>query len=87
MKRVVEAITNHCGLNKHLFDIGYKDDPKCLCGHGDETGFHIVCDCPRFRWIRHSILGKPELSISDLNVQKLDPVALAVFLKKARRFD
>lgn len=47
IKRVVEAITNQ--LNKHLFHIGYKDSPKCLCGHEDETGFHVICDCPKFR--------------------------------------
>lgn len=26
IKRVFEAITNHCGVNKHLFDIGCKEN-------------------------------------------------------------
>lgn len=85
IKRVVESITNHCGLNKHLYDINCCDNPACLCGHGDETGVHIISNCPRYRFFRQRILGKPELNRSDLELHSLGIEKLAVFLKCTKR--
>lgn len=48
LKRVLEIITNHCGLNKHLHNIGLTADPKCPCGLADETGIHIISECPLY---------------------------------------
>lgn len=86
IKRVIEAVTDHCGLNKHLFDIGCAENPKCLCGYGAETGSHVISDCPRYRWLRKKFLGKPELYGPDLNITSMDLTSLVVFLKKTGRF-
>lgn len=86
IKRVIEAITNHCGLNKYLFDINCTDNPMCLCGLSEETGFHVISACPRYRLFRRTILGKPELDMSDLNLNSMDLTNLAIFLEKTRRF-
>ena len=86
VKSVVESITNHCGLNKHLFDINCADSPTCLCGLGDETGFHVVSLCPRYRFFRKLIMGKSELIDSDLTLDSKFITNLANFLKKTRRF-
>lgn len=86
IKRTVEIITNHCGINKYLYDIGVKDSPKCLCGHGEETGAHIIFNCIRYRRIRSSFLGKPELTPSDIDLNKLDLGNLTTFLKRTNRF-
>lgn len=86
IKRVIEAVTNHCGLNKYLFDINCSDSPKCICGHGDETGYHIISICPRYRLFRRIFLGKPELNESDLKLNSKVITNLAIFLKKTRRF-
>lgn len=86
IKMVIEAITNHCGLNKYLFDIGCTDDPKCLCGLGDETSSHLISVCPRYRFFRRTILGKSELSLEDLSLSSLNICNLVNFLKKTKRF-
>ncbi|XP_037047894.1 uncharacterized protein LOC119082482, partial [Bradysia coprophila] len=82
IKRIVEAVSDHGELNKHLFDIGHADSPRCLCGRGEETGYHVISDCPRYRYFRRAFLGKPELSGLDLDVSSMDLTNLAVFLKK-----
>lgn len=87
IKRIIEVITNHCGLNKHLYDIGIKDNPKCLCGHSDETGEHIILDCIRYRRIRTTFLGKPELTTSDFILHELDLDKFNTFLERTRRLD
>lgn len=45
IKKVVEIMTNHCSLNKHLFTIQCVSDPMCGCGLAEETGVHIVAEC------------------------------------------
>ena len=56
IRRVVNAITGHCLLNKHLTTMGYLDNPRCDCDLDDETGFHLICECPR---LRVTNLGRP----------------------------
>lgn len=85
IKRVVEVVTNHCGLNKHLFNIGYADSPRCLCNHGEETGYHIIIEFPRYRTFRWRIFNKHELLSSDLKLERLEIGRLAEFLKLTRR--
>ena len=86
IKRVIEVITNHCSLNKHLHDINCIDNPKCLCGLDDETGFHIISNCPRYRRFRLLLFDKPELTAPDLSIHTLDLDLLVDFLKRTNRF-
>lgn len=74
VKRVVESITNHCGLNKYLFDIGCHD-----------TGAHIIGECPRYRLLRKTFLGKPEIPRLELTLEALDIVSLSIFLERTRK--
>lgn len=46
IKRVVDAITNHCDLNEYLNIIGITDNLMCICEITEETGFHIRCEYP-----------------------------------------
>ena len=85
LKRVVEVITNHCGLNKHLHKINKSDSPMCLCRRGEETGAHIIGVCPRYRLFRKDLLGKPELDQTDLSLKSLDVRKLATFLSRTNR--
>lgn len=86
IKRVIEAVTDHCSLNKHLFDIGYADNPRCLCNHGEETGFHVITECGRYRLHRKRIFDHFELPMSDLKLEHLKIDRLAEFLRLTRRF-
>jgi ribonuclease HI len=87
IKRTVEIITNHCGLNKYLYDIGFKDNPKCDCGYDDETGAHIIFDCIRYRRLRATFLGKPDLTPAELELDKLDLEKFAKFLERTKRLE
>ena len=40
--------TGKGGMASWLFHIGKRDCPKCLCGHAEETGEHIMFSCPRW---------------------------------------
>ena len=87
IKRTIEVITNHCGLNKYLFDIGIKENPKCQCGYRDETGEHLIFECIRYRSIRTTFLGKPELVPADFKLHELDLDDFKTFLKRTRRLE
>lgn len=84
IRRVVGAITGHCGLSKHLAKMGLASDPNCTCGFGEETGLHIIFECPKFCLLRHRTLGSHVLL--PLEVPKLGPAALDRFLVGTGRF-
>ncbi len=86
IKRVVEAITNHCHLNKHLSNIGYVDKPMCLCNRSEETGFHVISECARYRLFRWRTSDEFELPASNLKLDKLRVDKLAEFLRLTKRF-
>jgi len=84
IKRVVGAITGHCGLNKHLAQMGIVNDPNCTCGQGAETGIHIICECPKFSALRLGTLDGHVVRPSD--VPRLGPILLDRFLAETGRF-
>jgi len=84
VRRVVGAITGHCGLNKHLTKMGLHSDPSCVCGFGEETGLHVICECPSISSLRLRILGGFELR--PLEVPGLGPATLDRFLVETGRF-
>lgn len=45
---LVQARTEHCGLNACLFRKKLADDPSCECGRGDETVLHVLLHCERY---------------------------------------
>jgi hypothetical protein len=42
---MVQARTEHCGLNAFLFREKLADSPTCECGRGDETVLHVLLPC------------------------------------------
>ena len=64
--KVVNAITGHCLLNKHLTTMGYLDNPRCDCDLDDETRFYLIWECPRFLTLRKILLGSYFLDPSDV---------------------
>jgi len=54
LKDVVGIITGHCQLNKHMTNLKIIADSTCrFCGEAEETGIHIVNDCPGTYRERH----------------------------------
>jgi hypothetical protein len=45
---LVQARTEHCGLNACLFRKKLADSPTCECGRGDETVRHVLLHCERW---------------------------------------
>lgn len=84
IRRVIGAITGHCGLNKHLTTMGLLNNPSCSCGLSEETGLHIICECPKFSTLRHRILGNHTVDPSRLS--QLGPITLDRFLARTGRF-
>lgn len=82
---VVEAITDHGGLNKHLFDMWYVNCPKCQCKYIEETVI-TISDCPRHRLSMKPLLDKSDLYGPDLNINSMDSTKLTLFFKKTSRF-
>ena len=83
IRRVVGAITGHCGLNKHLTKMTIRSDSDCSCGTDEETGLHVICECPKFHHLRLRTFGSYVLRPSD--VVKLGPVVLDRFLAATLR--
>jgi hypothetical protein len=83
IRRVVGAITGHCGLNKHLTKMNILRDSECSCGLEEETGVHVICDCPKFSQLRRRTLGS--YVVRPLDVVKLGPALLDRFLVGTRR--
>jgi len=84
IRRVVGAITGHCGLNRHMERLRLSVTPKCDCGFEDETGIHIICECPKFAQLRHRLLG--DCVVTPPEVVKMGPVILDRFLEATGRF-
>ena len=76
--RVVGAITGHCGLNRHMSKLRLSATSRCSCGLEEETGTHVICDCPKFTQLRRRLLGGYVVQPSD--VTSLGPVTLNKFL-------
>ena len=66
IRRVVGAITGHCGLNRHMNKLRLSDTPRCSCDLEEETGAHLICDCPKFLQLRRRMLGDYEVVPSEI---------------------
>ena len=76
LKTIVEAITGHCSLKKHMHTMGKVSEPDCRkCGLEDETAFHILCDCPTIMSLRVRIYGRHILLPDDVMKEPLWKIA------------
>ena len=52
---LVQARTEHCGLNACLFRKKLADSPACECGSGDETVLHVLLRCSLYAEARKAL--------------------------------
>lgn len=52
---LVQARTEHCGLNACLFRKKLADSPACECGRGDETVLNVLLRCDRYAKARKEL--------------------------------
>jgi hypothetical protein len=66
LRILVELITGHCPLNKHLHNMGLIDEPICIaCGMEDESSFHLLCYCSSLIYLRMLTFSNPILSVEE----------------------
>ena len=76
LKKITEIITGHCPLRKHLYNMGKVPEPDCRkCGWEDETGHHILCDCPAIMAVRNKIYGRHILTPEQVMEEPLWKIA------------
>jgi len=76
LKVIVEMITGHCNLPKHLHTLGIVSEPDCRkWGMEEETAHHIVCECPAIKSIRVRLYGKPLLLPEEVMEEPLLKIA------------
>lgn len=76
LKTIVEMITGHCRLMKHLHTLGIKPEPDCRkCGMEEETAFHVLCECPAVMAARTKLYGKPLLLAEEVMEEPLWKIA------------
>lgn len=60
LRQIVEIVTGHCQLNKHLFTLGITDSPLCRgCMSKEETPAHVLLECESVAPQRAEHLGTP----------------------------
>ena len=60
LRNLIEAITGHCLLNKHLSHWKEIKSTKCrLCEEDDETYLHLINECPAMEYERRQIFEPP----------------------------
>ena len=52
---LVQARTEHCGLNACLFRKKLAETPACECGRSDETVLHVLLRCERYAEARKAL--------------------------------
>jgi len=84
---LINVITGHNALNKHLYQIGVTDSPMCDFCNKPESSFHFVAECDKYTSQRSQYLGSPKLTNQDfcdiLNKGK----DFLTFIKKSNRFN
>ncbi|XP_048002369.1 uncharacterized protein LOC125238917 [Leguminivora glycinivorella] len=72
---VSRILTGHCKLNKHMFQLGLKQEATCrFCQETEETAMHILCSCGPLMSKRSIYLGRQVLQpyeVQDLTAQRI----------------
>lgn len=85
LKPIVEVMTGHCRLNKHLKVLGVNDNPICpMCLESEETAEHFIAECPALAGSRLSVFGEAFPSTDSLSWA--DPKRISRFIQKTGRF-
>ena len=80
----IGTVTGHFHFNKHLNNIGARDDPDCdYCGKED-TGLHFLCNCPFYQVARLKAFGA--LLVEPESIKGSFPSKIWDFIRTSRRF-
>lgn len=74
VRNIIQVLTGHCGLARHLNTMHLIPSPRCqMCNIGpQETPLHYLGECPRYTAIRTATLGGPILDWQDIQLIPLN---------------
>ncbi len=85
LRILVQVVTGHCLLAKHMCTMRITNDPTCpLCKREDEDRDHFVLKCEALTDARNEVFGFPELKSEDLANVSLP--SLLKFSLRTKRF-
>lgn len=85
LKVYVGVMTGHFEFNKHLMNIGKRQDPGCdLCGERVDSSDHYLCLCPAFISSRFKCLGNYVLKCG--TIKTLHPKDILRYICSTGRF-
>jgi hypothetical protein len=68
-RAVIDLLTEHNTLRRHLHVMGLNDNPICRkCGTEEETLVHILCECEALASLRHIHVHSFFLDLEDIRV-------------------
>jgi hypothetical protein len=83
---LIDLLTGHVRLNKHLHRMGLLSDPTCVaCGIEEESSLLFICVCPTLANLRTQFFGKPILSVSEY--EGMSAGSFVQFEEKSGRFE
>jgi hypothetical protein len=83
---VVDLLTGHNTLRRHLHIMGLSDSALCRkCGAEEETSAHVFCECEALATHRHTYLGSFFLDLED--IRELRVGAIWNFIKGQGSYD
>ena len=86
IKRIVQMLTGHATLQRHLFLMKMEEDPTCQnCLEEEETVEHFLTECPAFARERYHTLGNMFLKKEDLPSLKIKKILN--FIDETRRLE
>ncbi len=85
LKVYAGVMTGHFDFNKHLTNLGKRQDPGCdLCGGSIDSADHYLCRCPAFISSRYKCLGNYVLKCG--TIKTLHPRDILRYICSTGRF-
>ena len=81
LRSVIQIVTGHNSLNYFQHKLGNVLSPNCTqCEESEETGYHFLCECPKYAFIRLIAFGCP-LITKNIELHKISK-----FVRLTNRF-
>ncbi len=85
LRLLTGVLTGHCALNRHLANMGLKQDPTCgLCLEEEESAMHFLAECVALAGIRQRVLSRP--GIPSGMIRGLHVFDIVKYIKETDRF-
>lgn len=78
LRIATRALTGHCRLRRHMFNLGLADTAVCrFCSKDEKTPIHVLCECGALAHKRNQLLGGHLLTPD--KIRSISPKRIAQF--------